>query len=52
MRPDTSFQDIEKIRNVLRTYFMYDDDGNPNEEYDPDFGAAEALDEIHAIVEI
>jgi hypothetical protein len=42
--------DIEKIKNVLRKYFEYDDHGNPNEEYDPDMYPQDALDEIHEIV--
>ena len=43
--------DIEQIKNVLRKYFEYDDNGNPNEEYDPNFSANDAIDEIHQIVE-
>ena len=42
--------DIEQIKNVLRKYFEYDDNGNPNEEYDPSFSANDAIDEIHQIV--
>ena len=40
----------ERIKNVLRKYFQYDDKGNPNEEYDPDYTPQDALDEIHEIV--
>lgn len=39
-----------KIADVLRKYFMYDDDGNPNEAYSPDLSAEDALDEIHEII--
>lgn len=41
--------DIEQIKNVLRKYFEYDDNGNPNEEYDPNFSATDAIEEIHQI---
>ena len=41
--------DIEQIKNVLRKYFEYDDNGNPNEEYDPNFSANDAIEEIHQI---
>ena len=41
---------IENIKTVLRKYFEYDDNGNPNEEYDPHFECSEAIDEIHDIV--
>jgi len=40
----------KKIRTVLRRYFECDDGGNPNEEYDPDFSAQDALDEIKEAV--
>lgn len=40
----------ELIKNVLRKYFQYDDEGNPNEEYDPNYAPQDALDEIHDIV--
>ena len=35
---------------MLRRYFEADDDGNPNEEYDPGFSAQDALDEIKELV--
>lgn len=44
----------DEIKNaitiVLRKYFEYDDNGNPNELYDPMFSSTDAIDEIHAIV--
>lgn len=42
--------DIEQIKNVLRKYFEYDDNGNPNEEYDPNFSAIDAIEKIHQII--
>ena len=39
-----------EIRKVLRKYFEYDDNGNPNKEYDPNFSANDAVDEIYQIV--
>lgn len=41
---------LEQIKNVLRKYFEYDDQGNPNDAYDPDFAPQDAIDEIHNIV--
>ena len=38
------------IAAVLRKYYEYDDDGVPTKEYDKDFSAQDALDEIHEIV--
>ena len=40
----------KRIANVLRKYFQYDDCGEPNDEYDPDFTPQDALDEIHEII--
>ena len=40
----------KQISNVLRKYFQYDDCGEPNDEYDPDFTTQDALDEIHEII--
>ena len=40
----------EQIKEVLRKYFEYHDNGNKNEEFDETFSAADALDEIHYIV--
>ena len=42
--------DVERIKNILRKYFEYDDDGDPNDDYDPNFSANDAVDEIHQIV--
>ncbi len=42
--------ELEEIRNVLRRYFETDDNGKDNPEYDPDFSAQDAIDEIHDIV--
>ncbi len=39
-----------KVAGILRKYFEYDDNGEPNKEYDPAFDAASALDEIHSLV--
>lgn len=39
-----------QIANVLRKYFEYNDNGEPNDEYDPDFAPQDALDEIHNII--
>ena len=41
---------IEKIKNVLRRYFDYNDHGDPNEQFDPDCTAQDAIDDIHEIV--
>ena len=44
-------KDIEnEIVRVIRKYFEYDDRGNPNDEYDPDFSATDAIDAIHDII--
>ena len=40
----------KKIENILYRYFEYDDGGNPNEQYDPNFSAQDALDEIKEAV--
>ena len=40
----------QNVINVLKKYFEYDDNGNPNEEYDPNFLAEDAINEIHDIV--
>ena len=39
-----------RIVNVLRKYFEYDDDGEPTPEFDPDYTAQAAIDEIHEII--
>ena len=39
-----------KISNVLKTYFETDDNGDPNERYDPYYSAQQALDDIHEII--
>ena len=39
-----------QIVAVLRRYFEYDDKGNPNAEYDPNYSAEDAIDDIHGIV--
>lgn len=41
---------VEEIRTVLRRYFETNDDGKNNPEYDPDFSAQDAIDEIHDII--
>ena len=38
------------IKAVLRRYFEADDDGDPNKEYDPNFTAQDAVDEIKDLV--
>ena len=40
----------KQIANVLRKYFQYNDRGEPNDEYDPNFTPQDALDEIHEII--
>lgn len=39
-----------KSANVLRTYFETDDNGDPNERYDPVYPAEQALDDIHELI--
>lgn len=39
-----------KVADVLRKYFQYDDRGEPNASYDPNFEPQAALDEIHEII--
>lgn len=39
-----------KIKAVLRRYFEVDDDGNSNPEFDENFSADVAIDEIHEII--
>ena len=41
---------IEKVKDTLRRYFEYDDNGHPNDDYDERFYAQDALDAIHRIV--
>lgn len=41
---------LEKIRNVLRRYFETDDNDNPNKEYDENYCAQAAINDIHSIV--
>ena len=40
----------KQIANVLRKYFQYNDRGEPNDEYDPNFTPQDALDEIHEMI--
>lgn len=40
----------KKIAGVLRRYFDYDDNGDPNPEFDDTYTAQAAIDDIHAIV--
>ena len=40
----------KNIINALKKYFEADDNGNANSEYDPNFSAQDAIDEIHCIV--
>lgn len=40
----------DKIKSVLRRYFEVDDNGEPNEEFDEDYTAHAAIDDIHDIV--
>lgn len=40
----------KQIADVLRKYFQYNDRGEPNDEYDPNFTPQDALDEIHEII--
>lgn len=40
----------KRIVDVLRKYFEFDDSGNANPEFDANFSAQEAIDEIHDIV--
>ena len=40
----------KQIADVLRKYFQYNDRGEPNDEYDPNFIPQDALDEIHEII--
>ena len=40
----------KQIVDVLRKYFQYNDHGEPNDEYDPNFTPQDALDEIHEII--
>ena len=42
--------EIEKIKNVLRRYFVTDDNGEVSKTYVEYFSAADAIDEIHKIV--
>lgn len=39
-----------RIKAVLRRYFEVDDDGEPNKEFDDDYTAQQAIDDIHDIV--
>ena len=40
----------KKIANVLRKHFQYNDRGEPNDEYDPDFTPKDALNDIHEMI--
>jgi len=35
------------IKGLLRKYFEFDDSGNKNKEYDPNFSAQDFVDDIH-----
>ncbi len=39
-----------KIKGVLRRYFETDDSGNANKEFDDNYTAQNAIDDIHDIV--
>ena len=39
-----------KIKTVLRRYFEADDNGEPNKEFDANYTAQDAIDDIHDIV--
>lgn len=40
----------DKIKSVLRRYFEIDDNGELNKEFDDDYTAQAAIDDIHDIV--
>ena len=40
----------DKIADILRKYFEYDDNGNPNDNYDPNYSAEDAIDDIHELI--
>ena len=40
----------KSVTEVLDKYFQYDESGNENKSYDPDFAPEKALDEIASIV--
>lgn len=40
----------DEVKRILRCYFEYDDNGEPNPEYDPSMSAQDALDQIHDLV--
>lgn len=39
-----------RVKAILRRYFECDDDGNKNAQYDPNFSASDAIDEIKEAV--
>lgn len=41
---------LEKIREVLRRYFEFNDSAERNEQYDENYSAQAAIDDIHEIV--
>ena len=47
---EDSADPFEEIRNILRKYFEYDDNGYPNESYDPSYSPSDAIDDIHNVV--
>ena len=38
------------IKGLLRKYFEFDDSGNKNKEYNPDFSAQDFVEDIHGYV--
>ena len=40
----------KQIADVLRKHLQYNDSGEPNDEYDPNFTPQDALDEIHEMI--
>jgi hypothetical protein len=40
----------KQITGVLRKYFEYNDNGDPNPEYDENLSPVDAIDEIHDII--
>lgn len=41
---------IHKIKQVLKQYLEFNDDGTPNKEYDGTLTAEDTIDKIHKIV--
>ena len=40
----------EKIKDVLRKYFQYDDKGHQNKDYNPIYSAQDTIEKIKEIV--